>query len=82
MEFSEAGYHFIIKTARKERSFCEKSKGFEFLRRNTYESKKALGVLLAGLLAAGALAGGSNGTSNSSAPESGSDSQGSSTAES
>ena len=42
MEFSEAGYHFIIKTARKERSFCEKSKGFEFLRRNTYESKKSV----------------------------------------
>ena len=40
MEFSEAGYHFIIKTTRKERSFCEKSKGFKFLRRNTYESKK------------------------------------------
>ena len=41
MEFSEAGYHFIIKTTRKERSFCEKSKGFEFLRRK-HESKKSV----------------------------------------
>ena len=30
MEFSEAGYHFIIKTARKERSFCEKAKASNF----------------------------------------------------